>query len=210
MSNPWLGIPLDDYEVHMALPHVGQTRLLADAFERALTRYNPRSVAVIGCAGGNGFERIRTGTTKRVVGVDINPEYIERLRVRFKDSIPGLELITGDIQSDDIVFQPVDLVFAGLLFEHVDFKTALTKISRMLDRGGMLISVVQLPAPASAAVTPSPFASVQKLAGFMRLVPPELLADTAAALGCRQIESRTEESRAGKRFQVQSFLKETP
>ena len=77
MTNPWLGIPLSDYEAHMALPEVAQAKLLADVFHSVLAARRPSSVAVIGCAGGNGFDRIDTSITKRVVGVDINPEYVD-------------------------------------------------------------------------------------------------------------------------------------
>ena len=55
-DNPWLTIPLADYEAHMALPQVGQARLLADLFAAELRVGSPSSVAVLGCAGGNGFE----------------------------------------------------------------------------------------------------------------------------------------------------------
>jgi len=51
MSNPWLSIPLEDYERHMSLPAVGQAQMIADQFDRALARTAPASVAVIGCAG---------------------------------------------------------------------------------------------------------------------------------------------------------------
>ena len=30
MSNPWLSIPLEDYEGHMSLPAVGQAQMLAE------------------------------------------------------------------------------------------------------------------------------------------------------------------------------------
>jgi hypothetical protein len=54
-DNPWLTIPLSDYEAHTALPQVGQAQLLADLFAAEL-----RALAVVGrgarCAGGNGFE----------------------------------------------------------------------------------------------------------------------------------------------------------
>jgi hypothetical protein len=30
MSNPWLEIPLANYEAHMALPTIGQMRLIAE------------------------------------------------------------------------------------------------------------------------------------------------------------------------------------
>ena len=70
-DNPWLTIPLADYEAHMALPQVGQAQLLADLFAAELHARSPSSVAVLGCAGGNGFER--APSTLRVVGVDVAP-----------------------------------------------------------------------------------------------------------------------------------------
>jgi len=54
-DNPWLTIPLADYEAHMALPQVGQAQLLADLFAAELRERSPSSVAVLGCAGGKRF-----------------------------------------------------------------------------------------------------------------------------------------------------------
>ncbi|HEX9200974.1 MAG TPA: hypothetical protein VF865_15545 [Acidobacteriaceae bacterium] len=80
MNNPWLTIPLEDYEGHMAMPDVGQAKMLANEFEELLKTYAPTSAALIGCAGGNGFEEAaKTGLT-RLVGLDINPTYITELR----------------------------------------------------------------------------------------------------------------------------------
>jgi hypothetical protein len=58
MSNPWFDIPLEDYESHMSLPTVGQGQLIARQMEDLVLEHEPASVAVIGCAGGNGFERL--------------------------------------------------------------------------------------------------------------------------------------------------------
>ena len=51
MRNPWLDIPLADYEAHMALPTVGQQQLIADQLGTLIGTYSPSSVAIIGCAG---------------------------------------------------------------------------------------------------------------------------------------------------------------
>ena len=109
MDNPWLKIPLSDYEGHMSLPSVAQDRLLSDVFTSALDRYEPRSVAVLGCAGGNGFERISPETTRHVIGIDINPEYINQARTRFAGRLSGLELFVGDVQTETFDFEPVEL-----------------------------------------------------------------------------------------------------
>jgi SAM-dependent methyltransferase len=204
VRSPWLDIPLSDYEGHMALPEVGQASLLADVFEAMLREYRPRSVAVLGCAGGNGFERIPAAIA-RVVGVDLNPEYVAALRERFQGRIPGLEAIEGDLQSDAVSFAPVDLAFAGLLFEYVDVEPMLRRIRRLLTAGGVLGVVVQLPSGASAPVTPTPFASLRALASSMRLVPPERLDGLARAAGYRAIARRRVTSAGRKEFEVRVF-----
>ena len=43
--NPWLALPLDDYEGHMSSDPVNQLGPLADLFGEALARLRPRSVA---------------------------------------------------------------------------------------------------------------------------------------------------------------------
>ena len=102
LTSPWHDIPLADYEGHMGSPEVAQAPLLAATFADLLKKHVPRSVAILGCSGGNGFERIPIAQVTRVVGVDINSRYVERLRGRFgaqyaeyqarvKRWIPGLQ-----------------------------------------------------------------------------------------------------------------------
>ncbi len=205
MRNPWLDIPLADYESHMALPYVAQAQLLSDLFAEALQEFSPESVALLGCAGGNGLERISSRVTKRVVGIDLNPSYIQEASRRFHDRIPALELFVGDIQTDPFDFAPVDLVFAGLLFEYVDVELVLARIHSMLNPRGRLVTVVQLPNAEIPEVTPTPFTSLESLSTVMHLVPPEMLEHLAGGCGYERIGTRRVESAGGKQFQVQTF-----
>lgn len=82
MRNPWLDIPLEDYEGHMSSPGVAQLKALADLFEEALNQCRPKSVAILGIAGGNGLERIDISVTNQIVGIDIHPTYLEVVRNR--------------------------------------------------------------------------------------------------------------------------------
>jgi SAM-dependent methyltransferase len=120
MRNPWLDTPLQDYESHMSLPAVGQAQMLADRFELLIRRHLPRSIAVIGCAGGNGLDRIEPGQIGRVVALDINPAYIEAVGSRHGGRLANLELYCADVQSESFEFEPVDMIYAALLFEYVD------------------------------------------------------------------------------------------
>ena len=56
--NPWLTIPLEDYEAHMSLPAVNQAALMADILACVCDTYRPASLALLGCAGGLGLDRV--------------------------------------------------------------------------------------------------------------------------------------------------------
>ncbi len=204
MDNPWLGIPLGDLEGHMR--EIAQAQMTADHFEALLRRYAPSSVAVVGCAGGNGLERIAPEITTRVVGVDINPVYVEETRSRFADRLPGLELYTGDILTAEVAFAPVDLVYAALVLEYVEPSMALPKLCGILKPGGLLSVLLQLPCPAMGEITPSPFAaSFAPLTPIMRLQAPEEIAALAADLGLAMIPSPRLDLPSGKQFQTLLF-----
>jgi predicted TPR repeat methyltransferase len=206
MRNPWLDIPLGDYEAHMALPYVAQARLLAELLDEAIARHRPRSVAVLGCAGGNGFERV-PASVERLVGVDLNPAYIARARERYAARFaPGrLELLASDVQTEAFSFAPVDLNFAGLLFEYVDLSPTLANAACMLRAEGVLVAVLQLPGDV-AVVTPSPYTSLAALSSVMRLVTPHELQSAAEGAGFRFVAQEERAAAGGKRFQVQTYL----
>ena len=205
MNNPWLDISLSDYEAHMALPEVAQARLLADVFSAQLEIHKPGSLAVLGCAGGNGFERIKPDITRRVVGVELNGSYLQAVRVRFGNVFEELELIEGDIQVAEAAFAPVDLIYAALVLEYVEVRTAVTQACASLNPRGVLVTVVQLPDAKLPAVTPSPFPSMKTLEAAMHFASPMELRIYANANGLRQIASATRQTPSGKQFRVQVF-----
>jgi SAM-dependent methyltransferase len=209
MRNPWFDIPLFDYEGHMALPEIGQAKLLGDVFDESLRRYLPKSVAVIGCAGGNGFERIDPGITSRVVGVDFNTDYLRQTGQRFDGSFRTLELIQANIEFDRLACLPVGLMYAALVLEYVDVAKALPHLRAALAEEGILITVVQLPSPALPAVSASPYPSLQALEPILNWVEPATLRAQADRNGLSEIASRTHVSAGGKHFQEQNFRAQT-
>src|SRR5262245_48962892 len=207
--NPWLNVPLEDYEGHMALPYVGQAKLLSELFGSAIEQYAPCSVAILGCAGGNGLERIATTAIARVVCIDINPDYVERTRVRFGTRFARLELHVGDLQTGVFAVDPVELVYAGLLFEYVDVAKVLATTRPMLCPAGVLVTVLQL-LGSVPDVTPSPYTSLSALSSALHLVSPQRLRQLAEKVSFGFIEEKIVQAEGGKRFQVQSFRAETP
>jgi SAM-dependent methyltransferase len=205
MQSPWLQIPLADYEAHMAAPNVDQAILLADAFSAVLRRFSPTSIAVIGCAGGNGFDRIDPRATSRVVCVDINPEYLDATARRHSASFSNFILCNADIGGEALDLEPVDLGYAALVFEYVDVAGALRNLFSICRAAGHLVAVLQLPSASLAAITPTAIASIGRLAPAMKLVDPSALAELARSVGFSLLESTQVTSSAGKAFAIQVY-----
>ena len=169
MSNPWLTIELEDYEGHMGSDSVRQLAALSDLFKRALDLSTPESVAVVGVAGGNGLERVDSDITKRVVGLDINPRYLEAVRQRY-GALPGLELCCADLADLPLSLTPVELLHAALVFEHTGLGRCLKNSLSLVARGGKLSVVLQLPSQAEEGVTPTRYSSMQALRDSFALI----------------------------------------
>jgi len=205
MSSPWLHVPLADYEGHMSALNVGQAQLLADVLSDALESHHPASVAVIGCAGGNGFDRIDPVSVARVVGVDINRDYLQVASTRYSQRFADLQLHCLDVSQSRLPTDPVDLVFAALVLEYVDVFSALRQLRHACRDTGHLVTLVQLPSVGVASVTPTAFASLQSLSTVLKYVSPDALQEMAQSAGFWLIRSSTVTSAAGKRFAVQTF-----
>lgn len=208
MTNPWLTIPAEDYEGHMASPEVGQLQVLNELFKTVLEEHRPVSVAILGCSTGNGFEHIDTTTTRRVVGIDINPSYLDVARARFLGSLPMLELLEQDFTSATSVIEPVSLVFAALVFEYVGVRDAVRNISRSLTAGGVLVAALQLASLTSAPVTRTRFKSLEALAPVMNLVAPEEFSLVCLENGLRQVGQKRIALKQGKELSVGFYKKE--
>jgi len=195
-ENPWLGIPLDDYEGHMA--HVGQAGLLDRLFAKAIAELRPRSVAVLGAAGGNGFGALAGSTAVRTVAVDLNPDYLGALERRYAGAVESLETVCGDIADPALAFDMVEYVHAALVFEYVDPAAALANIGRWLAPRGHLGVVLQL--PGATGISPSPFASLARLGPAMRLHDEQAFAQIAQAAGFEIRDREAVDMPGGKRF----------
>jgi hypothetical protein len=108
-----------------------------------------------------------------------------------------------DAQSPTLRFEPVDLCYAGLLFEYVDLTLTIDTLERCCRTGGMLATVLQL--PGESLVSPSPHRSLDRLAPAMKLIAPAQLAAAAAAAGFAAETSEIIRLPSGKSFCLQTF-----
>jgi hypothetical protein len=204
MANPWLSIPLADYEGHMNAPQVHQLEALSDLFAEALTQRRPESVALLGIAGGNGLDRIDHAITKRVVGLDLNPSYLEAVRGRYAGG-EHLELCCVDLAEQRVALEPVQLVHAALVFEHAGVGLCLDNALSLVAPGGALSIVLQLPAELDQNVGTSPFPSMQTLKSRFALIDPVWLQNALAKHGFRLTHETRRRLPAGKAFWMGIF-----
>jgi hypothetical protein len=203
MSNPWLGVPLEDYEGHMDSPEVHQLSALSELFAEALALCRPESVAVLGIAGGNGLHHVDRAITKRIVGLDVNPSYLEVVRSRYAHTC--LELHCVDLAAHRIDVEPVQMVHAALVFEHAGVDLCLENALSLVAPGGALSVVLQLPTEIGQNVSASRFPSMQTLRSDFSLIDPIWLRRTLEQRDFRLTHETQRSLPAGKGFWMGVF-----
>jgi SAM-dependent methyltransferase len=204
MSNPWLNIPLGEYEGHMKSAEVQQLDVLSELFAEALACCRPTSVAVLGVAGGNGLEHVESHAITRIVGLDVNPLYLDEVRRRHADK-RGLELHCVDLAEQVVDLEPVQMVHAALVFEHAGVDRCLENAISLVAPGGALCVVLQLPGEFDQGAVTSRFSSIQKLNSHFSWIDPEWLHETLAQHEFRPIHQARRSLPAGKGFWMGIF-----
>ena len=205
MTNPWLKIPAADYEGHMSSSTVAQQSFLAQTFKESLESHDSSAIALLGCATGNGLEHIDKSVTRRVTAIDINPEYLAKLRQCYGVSVPGLEIVETDLETCEIENQTYSLIFAGLIFEYIDPRILLPKINSWLRSDGVMVAVLQLPAKHLKKITDTPYVSLKKLDAIMKFISPHDFKSMAHDAGLKERRAKTATLESGKSFYVGTY-----
>lgn len=181
----------------MKSAQVQQLDILSDLFAQALAYCRPTSVAILGIAGGNGLERIDTGVTKRIIGLDINSSYLEEIRRRYAE-MSGLQLFCVDLAEQPVEFEPVQLVHAALVLEHAGVNRCLENALSLVVAGGFFSAVLQLPSDSEADVSPSEFSAIQSLRPHFSLIDPQWFQEALSKRNFRLEEQAQYSVAAGK------------
>ena len=186
----------------MGSPEVAQLSFLSRVFGGLLTEFDPVSLVVLGCATGNGFELVRPERVRRLVGLDINQEYLDICRKRHGGRIPGMELVCADVTSFEFESRSMDFIHAALFLEYVDPAVVVEKASRWLRPGGILAAVLQLPVEKRGNVSDTGFTSLMTLEPVIALVEPGHLECIVQRYGFSRVKSARETLGSGKEFFV--------
>jgi SAM-dependent methyltransferase len=182
--NPWSLVPAADYEAHMGKGGMDQLAPLSAIFGKVYAALRPARLALLGCATGNGLEHVDPAITRRVVGVDVNIQYLAVARQRYLRLGSSLELYCEDALRVRLAPASLDLVHAALLFEHVEPAPLAERAARWLAPGGALCAVLQLPDAGNAPPPANPL--LARVAAGSRLVVPAELTSLLARQGLDQ------------------------
>jgi SAM-dependent methyltransferase len=200
MKNIWLNIELSDYENHMALPSISQSQYLSQYFSEVLKLYQPGTVAMLGCSGGNGLEKLAGNKINKIICVDINPDFLKEAENRYRNNFKDIEFVCQDIASQNFKISNVDLIYAGLVFEYVNIEPAIANISKFLNKKGILAVVLQQPNESIPEVSPSQYKSLEKLSQLFRFVSPIKFTGLCSIHNIKLISQKETQLQSGKKF----------
>ena len=155
MKNPWEEISLDDYENHMSLDSVYQLQTMNAIIKAQFEDYQAETAMILGIAGGNGLEHIRTEKNKAVYGIDINEGYLEKIRERYPMLGNVLRLTCLDLTREAEKLPKAELVVANLLVEYIGYQAFVEAIRQICPR--YVSCVVQINGEAEKWVSESPY-----------------------------------------------------
>lgn len=209
MENVWNKIPLEDYELHMQHESVGQLHLLNNLTKKYLEKLSPEIVLFLGIAGGNGLEHIDNNITSQVFGIDINQNYLDETKKRFKDQIPNLNLINIDISSRKTEkITKANLIWAALIFEYVETDTCFEFINDNIHENGYLVVTIQENNGVSS-VSQTGIETIKSAGQIFRLISESDLVSIADKFGFQKIDFEENILPNKKSLKTYTFVKKT-
>jgi SAM-dependent methyltransferase len=201
---PWLAVTAAEYEALMGPEGLDLLAPLSAAFAQVYRAARPRRVLVLGCGTGAGLEHVHPGVTDRVVGIDLNLQFLAVARQRHHELGARLELFCADARTADLPEGGFDLVHAALLAEYLDPEALAAVMARAAAPAGTCAVVQRLPGgePAEEAW---PVESVRALAEVTRAVEPADLAAHLGRRGLRRAGAWELATRGGRRLRAAIF-----
>ncbi|WP_234117722.1 class I SAM-dependent methyltransferase [Clostridium hydrogenum] len=132
MSNPWEKVSIQDYENHMKLPSVYQLQKLSEIMKSQIYKYRISTIAILGIAGGNGLEHIDKSRIKTVYGIDINKDYLDTCKEKYRNLTDCLVLKKLDLSNISNDLPVADIVIANLFIEYIGIDMFIKQISKNL------------------------------------------------------------------------------
>lgn len=167
----------------MSDPRVGQLQRLREITGEQLAAYPFRALGVLGVAGGNGLDLVDPETTDAVYGYDINPDYLDACRNRYRDTFGDrLRLIEAGIDRS-VRIERVDLLIANLIVEYVGVEEFVAFAAANARSIGVLSCVLQRNDAAGFVSSTDYSSSFDGLASVSSDIDPGTLASAMSDAG---------------------------
>lgn len=155
--NPWTDVSLCDYENHMKQANVMQLQTLDAIMKEQFKAYEPKSVTILGVAGGNGLGNLLAIPSIRlIIGVDINADYLDASYNRYPALHGRYFTLLADIRDSKCYLPHADMVVANLFIEYVGAVAFAGAISRI--NPAVVSCVIQVDTPDEVTfVSDSPY-----------------------------------------------------
>ncbi|MCL1983081.1 MAG: methyltransferase type 11 [Clostridiales bacterium] len=208
MRNPWQNVPLFDYEEHMKFPGVEQLQTLNHIVYEQLSDFDVGSVMILGIAGGNGLEHVNPGKIKKVIGIDVNDDYLAACHKRYSALCDCLQLLNIDVSEPEALLPYSELIIANMFLEYVDLQCFALKIADCLP---MYLSCTyqQENTACNSFVSTSPYTDAfSEISALHRTVEAAGLTQEMSRIGMVLIKTKEYPLPNGKRFVRLDFAKE--
>lgn len=179
---------------------VAQAQMIAAVLQHAVSEFKPNSLALLGAAGGNGLECVDARVVRRIVALDLNPEFLALCTKRHGNRFIHYEAILHDLADGAPPFEPVSLIFAGLILEYLDCFAFFKYLPALLSPRGVFIALMQLPSSELPRVSVSPFSSLKPLESVFHFVDPAAVRTALTDLGFSCCEERVIRLESRKQF----------
>lgn len=130
MSNPWEKLKLEHYEGHMQYENVYQAQMLNSIMNKQINELPAKTICILGISGGNGLEHVNIDRISKIIGIDINIEYLSACRSRFPALNDILDLVHTDLTLPCSKIPDMEIIIANLVIEYLGidiFKNLMEK-----------------------------------------------------------------------------------
>lgn len=151
MKHTWSTMKPNDYDAHMAHPNVAQIQklnaIIKEQFLLLDDSFKQKYVAILGITNGNGLEHVIDCNIDKVIGIDINPEFLQQCRVRYPRMLDNLQLYQLDLihEASEVCkkITSCHLILANLLIKHIHLHNFINCIKNLPHEHRIVSCVIQ-------------------------------------------------------------------
>ena len=190
--NPWADISVDAYNAHMGHPEVGQSAVLSEMTGEQLRAAaamidNPRVIAILGVTDGNGVEHAADIQFEKLIGVDVNDDFLHACRAKFPSQGGRYAFRNVDLVSDKAravaALGEANIFILNLVIEHIGLSVTTDLFSSLPQKKRFVSCVIQENRDGSVASKSGHEHAFSEIVPLVREVSPVSLIEAMEGIG---------------------------